>query len=214
VPAITSRANPRVKDIRALRNRRERERTGLFLAEGVRVVREGLRASAAIETLLVVEERVSVEERKLVDAASSAGAEVVEVSAPVYDSLSFRGDPDSVAAVVRQRHDILPDSAANDLSWTAVDGIQHPGNLGTLIRTSDAAGGAGIVLTGQSTDPYHPVAVRGSLGAIFSQRVVTTTLEELEQWLKRMGSFVTGTSPSASARPRCAMSSFAYRWRA
>jgi len=196
---ISSRANQRVKAIRALRNKGERERTSLFLAEGARLVAEALRTGAAIEAVVVVAERLAGStERQTVAQARKTGAEIIEVSAGVYDSLSFRGDPDSLAAVVRRRHDSLPEAPAGELSWVAVHEIQHPGNLGTLIRTCDAAGGAGIILTGQSSDPFHPVAVRGSLGAIFSQRIVETSQEEFASWLGRYGANVIGTSPSGS----------------
>jgi TrmH family RNA methyltransferase len=113
--------------------------------------------------------------------------------------VSFRGDPDSLGAVVRQRHDALPDQPAGEMAWVAVHDIQHPGNLGTLIRTCDAAGGSGVILSGTSTDPYHPVAVRGSLGAIFSQRIVQTSQAEFAGWAKRYGARVVGTSPAGAS---------------
>jgi len=197
VSLITSRANAQVKAIRALRNKRERDRSGLLFAGGPRLVGEALRQGAQIETVVVVPERLRVQtERDAIGAARAQGAAVLEVSGDVYDSLAFRGEPESMGAVVRQRHDMLPETPAGELSWVAVHEIQHPGNLGTLIRTSDAAGGAGVILTGTSTDPYHPICVRGSLGAVFCQRVVQTTQEEFAVWLKHYGATVVGTSPA------------------
>jgi TrmH family RNA methyltransferase len=198
LPVITSKANAQVKAVRALRNKRERERTGLFLAESARVVAQALAAGADVEMLLVVGERLAPEERGLVAQARAAGAAVLEVAPEVYDSVSFRGDPDSMAAVVRKRRDSLPEEPHDELSWVAVHEVQHPGNLGTLVRTSDAAGGAGVILTGASTDPYHPVAVRGSLGAVFWQRVIETTQAEFAAWVKAYGARVIGTSPGGS----------------
>jgi TrmH family RNA methyltransferase len=148
--------------------------------------------------VLFVEERLRPGESELLQRARDAGIELVELAPDVYDSVSFRGDPDSIAAVVRRRHDKLPEEPAGELSWVAVHEIQHPGNLGTLVRTSDAAGGAGVILSGQSTDPYHPVAVRGSLGAVFSQRIVETTAEEFAAWAARYPALVVGTSPQGS----------------
>jgi RNA methyltransferase, TrmH family len=197
---ITSKANAQIKAIRALRNRHERDRSGLFFAESARVVAEAIRAGAEIEAVVVVAERLASQaERDVIAKARAAGASVLEVAADVYDSISFRGDPDSLAGVVRQHRDELPATPSGELSWVAVHEIQHPGNLGTLIRTSDAAGGAGVILTGQSTDPYHPVAVRGSLGAIFSQRVVRTTQGDFAAWARSYGARVIGTSPSGAA---------------
>jgi len=79
----------------------------------------------------------------------------------------------------------------------AVDQIRHPGSLGTILRIGDAVGGAGVVLIGDSSDPYDPTAVRASLGAIFSQRLVKASFEEFAAWTKRQGCFVVGTSPAA-----------------
>ena len=197
MPLISSRANARVKAIRALRNRREREAADAFFAESHRLVAEALRAGAEVEAVVVVPERVtSGNERETIAAARASGADVLEVSPEIYDSLSFRADPDSMGAVVRRLHHDLPQRQGGELSWVGVHEIQHPGNLGTLMRTSDAAGGAGVIVTGASTDPYHPVAVRGSLGAIFSQRIVETTQEDFARWLRDYGAHVIGTSPA------------------
>lgn len=193
---ITSRANSQIKAIRALRSRRERERTGVFFAEGGRVVAEALKAEADIETLVIASARLSEAERLLVDEAARGGAPVLEISPEVFDSLSFRGEPQAVGAVVRRRRDVLPEAALGERCWVAVHEVQHPGNLGTLIRTCDAAGGAGVILTGPSTDPYHPVAVRGSLGAIFSQKLIETTPEAFASWTRRYHCTVVGTSPA------------------
>ena len=202
--AITSRANPRIKAIRALRNRRERQRTGAFFAEGARLVDAAVDSGAEIDVVVAVPERVSVQsEREAIERARAAGAEILEVSGDVYDSLSFRGDPDSMGAVVKQRIDSLP-RPPGPTCWLAVHEIQHPGNLGTLIRTSDAAGGAGVILTGASTDPYHPMAVRATLGAIFSQAVVETSQREFADWVRSEGVRVVGTSPAGSVDFRAA----------
>jgi TrmH family RNA methyltransferase len=78
----------------------------------------------------------------------------------------------------------------------ALPDIQHPGNLGTISRTCDAIGGDGVVLSGRTTDPYHPIAVRGTLGSIFSQRIVKARPAELARWLRSGRHLVVGTSPA------------------
>ncbi len=82
--------------------------------------------------------------------------------------------------------------------WVAVDAIQNPGNLGTILRTSEAVGGAGVILIGPTTDPYDPSAVRASLGTIFSQRLVRATFPQFVAWRQRWQYLVIGTSPSAA----------------
>jgi TrmH family RNA methyltransferase len=191
---ISSRNNPRVKQIRALRDRKERDRTSLFLAEGSRLVRDAIETEAGIETLIVVTERLGAGDPVLIDAAVAAGAEVLEVTPAVYSTIATREDPQALAAVCWQQWQSLGDAGRR--CWVALHDIQHPGNLGTIIRTNDAIGGDGVILSGRSTDPYHPIAVRGSLGAIFSQRIIRAEAEELAAWLKLSGCHVVGTSPS------------------
>ncbi len=193
---ITSRANERVKQVRALRNRHERDRTGLFFAEGARVLRAALEFDAQIEQAVVAPERLAADERIVLEALSAKHLPLLEVTPAVFDSLSFREEAQSIGAVVHQRWETLSSETAGRRCWVALHDIQHPGNLGTIIRTNDAIGGDGVILSGQTTDPYHPVAVRGSLGAVFSQRLVRTTPEELSRWAKASGCTVVGTSPA------------------
>jgi TrmH family RNA methyltransferase len=80
----------------------------------------------------------------------------------------------------------------------ALHDVQHPGNLGTIVRNNDAIGGDGVILSGLHTDPYHPVAVRGSLGAVFSQRLLRATAEDVAAWARRGECTVIGTSPAGS----------------
>jgi TrmH family RNA methyltransferase len=79
----------------------------------------------------------------------------------------------------------------------ALSSIQSPGNLGTLLRTADAVGAAGVILLGDGVDPYDPAAVRASMGAIFSQRFVRASTRELAAWKRRSGALLVGTSPAA-----------------
>jgi RNA methyltransferase, TrmH family len=159
--AIRSAGNERIKRIRALHGRRERERSGLFLVEGLRVVREAVEMGASIETLVVAPELlVGPSGRALVDAHREAGGRAIEVSGEVFRSISLRDGPQGLAAVVRQRWAPLPREAAGDQCWVALHGVQHPGNLGAVLRSCDASGATGVILIGATTDPHDPAAVR------------------------------------------------------
>jgi len=195
---ISSRANERVKSIRALRDKRERDATGLFFVEGWRVVKAALDSGAEIVQAVVAPERVEADETPVVEALQARGVQILEVSPQVFDALSFREKAQSIGAVVKQRWQTLADVTETKRSWVALHDIQHPGNLGTVIRTNDAIGGDGVILSGQATDPYHPVAVRGSLGSVFSQRIVRTTPEEFEAWVRTSGCTVVGTALEGS----------------
>jgi TrmH family RNA methyltransferase len=194
---ISSRSNERVKQVRALGSKRERDETGVFFAEGPFLLRMAVETGATIESVVAAPERLTAEEQRVVDQLTSRSVPVLEVTGAVFDSVSFREETQSIGAVIRQRWDKLPD-AAGRRCWLALPEIQHPGNLGTLIRTNDAIGGDGVILIGQTTDPYHPVAVRGSLGAIFSQRLVRTDEAEFAAWIRRFECTVVGTSPAGT----------------
>lgn len=113
-------------------------------------------------------------------------------------SLSIKEGPQGIAAVGHQRWTQLEDVhlKAGD-TWIALDSVQDPGNLGTILRTSDAAGCRGVILMDQSTDPYDPGAIRASMGAIFSQPVVKTTYADFAHWKREHQSIVVGTSDKA-----------------
>lgn len=198
---ITSTANPAVKQIRALRERKERERSGLCFIEGIRLVAEAVQLGAPVEQLVVAPELLSSGfARELVAAQRDAGAPVLELGAAAFEALSRKEGPQGLGAVVRQRW--LPlDAARADagLCWVALDGVADPGNLGTVLRTCDAVGAAGVILLGDTSDPYDPAALRGSMGAVFSQRLVRASFDAFIAWARRQRCAVIGTSDAATA---------------
>jgi TrmH family RNA methyltransferase len=196
---ISSRSNERVKAIRALRDRRARDSSGVFFAEGARLLRAALDHDAVIDQVVVAPERLSEAESDLLDAITNRRLPLLEVTPEVFDSLSFREEKQSLGAVVQQERETLAQAGETRRCWVALPEIQHPGNLGTVIRTCDAAGGDGVILVGRTTDAYHPIAVRGTLGAIFSQRIVKATDAEFARWARRAGCTVVGTSPAADS---------------
>ena len=193
---IAGLSNPQIKAIRALRHRDARERTGLFFAEGLRIVTEALEVRARIETLIVAPSLLRSESaRGLLTSADAAGIPVLEVTADVFASLSARDGPAGLGAVVCERWESLSGLSTGDRDcWVALDGVQDPGNLGTILRTADAAGAAGVILLGTTTDPYHPTAVRASMGAIFSQRLIRASVAEFAAWARRNGCTLIGAS--------------------
>ena len=195
VTIISSRSNDRVKAIRALREKRERDSTGTFFVEGYRVVQAALQTGAIIELLVVATDRLDDDEASLAEALDEMDVPILEVSPELFDVIAFREEAQSIGAVVRQRTEPLAAVAESRRCWLVLNEVQHPGNLGTLIRNTDAIGGDGVILLGQGADPYHPQAVRGTLGAIFSQRIVLATMKELAAWLPASGCTVVGTTP-------------------
>jgi RNA methyltransferase, TrmH family len=192
---VSSRSNDRVKAIRALREKKQRDATGTFFAEGYRLLRAGLQTGAVFEQAVLAPERLTQDEAALAEAMDELGVPILEVTPELFDVIAFREEAQAIGAVVRQRWEPLEAVSETRRCWLALHEVQHPGNLGTLIRTCDAIGGDGAILSGVGADPYHPQAVRGTLGAIFSQRIIKATQAGLAQWLPASGCLVVGTSP-------------------
>jgi RNA methyltransferase, TrmH family len=203
---VSSRNNPTVKQIRSLRERKEREHAGLFFVEGIRLVVEAAQLGADIQTLVVAPEvlksKVGLD---VIEAERRRGVQVLEVTPEVFESLSHKEGPQGIGAIVRQHWEALRDvRPGSELCWVALDEPQDPGNVGTILRTSDAVGGAGMMLLGHSADPYDPSALRASMGAVFSQRLIKTSLNDLRVWTREHGCMLVGTSDHASDEYRSA----------
>jgi TrmH family RNA methyltransferase len=203
---ISSLANTRIKQIRALRHRPERERSELFFIEGIRQVIEAVQLGAPIEQIVYAPELLKSElALETIQQQQKAGIICLEVTAEVFKSLSVKEGPQGIGAVVRQHWEPLTHlHLTNELCWVALDAAQDPGNIGTILRTADAVGSAGLILLGHCTDPYDPGALRASMGTIFSQRLIKASFEEFARWKKQERVFVVGTSGAAATDYRAA----------
>lgn len=197
---ISSRGNPIVKAIRGLASRKERERSGQFFVDGLHMVAAAAQQHADIATCVVAPELlISAFGRELARSLEQSGAHMVEVTADIFHSLAAREHAQGIGVVARQRwHDLARVRPETGQCWVALDTVHYPGNLGAILRTCDAVGGAGVILLGNTTDPYDPAAVRASLGAIFSQRLVRASFAEFAAWRLRHHLAVVGTSPAAT----------------
>jgi RNA methyltransferase, TrmH family len=196
---ITSPANERVKSIRKLHERKTRQESGLFYIEGLRIVAEAVEMGARIETLVAAPDLLRSEfGQHLLEDQRGRGVEVLEVTSEIFERISLKEGPQGLSAVVRQNW--LPLEQARPepgYTWVALDSVADPGNLGTILRTHDAVGGRGVILLDQSTDPYDPSAVRGSMGALFSQKLVRASFAAFADWKRQTSAQVIGTSDKA-----------------
>jgi TrmH family RNA methyltransferase len=199
LPLITSRKNPIVKTIRGLASRKERERTGQCFVEGLHLVASAVQQGATIDTCVVAPDLLSAFGRDLARAIVDRGARRVDVSAEVFHTLAAKDHAQGLGIVVSQRWESLARfDASTGRRWVALDTVQYPGNLGTILRTCDAVGGAGVILLGDTADPYDPAAVRASVGAIFAQRLARASFAEFIEWKRHNRAMVVGTSPIAT----------------
>jgi TrmH family RNA methyltransferase len=200
VQCITHLNHPALQNIERLRRRDVREHTGRFYVEGLRFVAQAVQHHVPIE-LLVTSHPLLIHPfaQKLVRILRRAGTPVLEVTAHVMRQLSRVEDSQGIGAVVRQHWEPLAQvMPQRELCWLALQTVCFPGNLGTILRTSEAVGGAGVILLGNDVDPYDPAAVRATMGAIFSQRFARATVGEFRRWKAQHHVLLVGTSPSAS----------------
>jgi len=201
---ITSGANPVVKRVRLLADRKHRRRAGAFVVEGTQLVWQAVEAGADVEILLVAPGLLgrSAAARRLtamIAGQEERGVRVARLSDEVFTRISGREGPSGLAAIVRRRLAGLAGLAAGPAAvFLALHSIGNPGNLGTIIRTANAAGAAGVVLVGQTTDPFDPAAVKASMGALFTLPVAhAATPAEFFGWAAAAGVTVVTTSARA-----------------
>lgn len=168
---ITSARNDRVRYARKLGRRRFRQREGRFLIEGPRLVGEALASGVAFHSVFVCPELFPAERGELL-AALPPGVPVYELAPAAFREVALTDSPQGIAAVVAMRawswEDCCRPPAVGGAELVVlVDGLQDPGNLGTILRTAEALGASGVLIGLGSVDPWNPKAVRASMGAVF-----------------------------------------------
>jgi len=197
---ITSLANDTVKAVRALHLRKAREESGLFLAEGLKIVTEAVELGHAPRILMYGPEAGEHPLlRKAAEAALAGDGEVIEVSRDILEKVSRRENPQAVVGVFAQTYaplsDIRPEAAP---CWVALQAVRDPGNLGTIIRTADSAGCGGVILVGECCDPYSVEAVRATMGSIFAVPITRATVAEFLAWRRNWPGSVVGALLTAT----------------
>jgi len=195
VKEVTSLSNPIVKDIKALANKKDRDETKSFMAEGLKLVIDALELGFEIRTLVYAK---NVKEKpQVVQCATKTvarGGLVLEVSEKVLSSITRRDNPQMVVGIFTQRWTPLRDLKPKvGETYVALDRVRDPGNLGTIIRTADAAGASGVILVGESTDPFSMETVRATMGSVFAVPLVKATAADFLAWKKDAGVQVVAT---------------------
>lgn len=195
VKEITSLSNPIVKDIKALALKKFRDQQNAFLAEGLKLVIDALDLGWTIRTLIFAKSALGNPAVERVAARTvAAGGLVLEVSEKVLSAITRRDNPQMVVGVFTQRYLPLKDiRPSRDEVWIALDRVRDPGNLGTVIRTADAVGASGVILVGETTDPFSIETVRATMGSIFAVPVAKASQEAFLAWRKGFPGLVAGT---------------------
>ncbi|RWE34236.1 MAG: RNA methyltransferase [Mesorhizobium sp.] len=194
VKEVTSLANPLVKDIKALALKKFRDQQNAFMAEGLKLVIDALDLGWQIRTLVFAKAgRGNAALEKVAARTVAAGGTVLEVSEKVLVAITRRDNPQMVVGVFSQKFLALKDIRAdNGDVWVALDRVRDPGNLGTVIRTVDAVGAKGVILVGDTTDPFSVETVRATMGSIFAVPVAKATTEAFLAWRGGFSGLVAG----------------------
>ncbi len=195
VKEVTSLANPLVKDIKALALKKFRDQQHAFMAEGLKLVIDALDLGWQIRTLVFAKAgRGNAAVEKAAARTVAAGGMVLEVSEKVLSSITRRDNPQMVVGVFSQRYLTLKDIRPKDGDvWVALDRVRDPGNLGTIIRTIDAVGARGVILVGDTTDPFAVETVRATMGSVFAVPVAKASAETFLAWRASFPGLVVGT---------------------
>jgi TrmH family RNA methyltransferase len=182
-------------------DRAHRDARRAFFVEGVRNIVQAIENGHRIETLIYSDQLLTVPiARKLVRDRRRSGIPTLRVSPETFRQVSTTHRASGVGAIVAQRWTSLHGAPPRvGLCWVVLDAVRSAGNLGTLIRTSEAVGGAGFILVGDRIDPFDPAAVRASMGALFWQAFIRTNYRSLRHWLRRHRCRAVGASPEGSS---------------
>jgi RNA methyltransferase, TrmH family len=202
VPAeleITSAANPRIKQLAALRRRRARDESGVTLVEGRAEIELALAARVRPRSLYYCPELASAGGLDLASIGRELGAEVIRLSRSVFEKASYREGPDGWLAVVPAVDTSLAHLVLGPQPLIlACAGLEKPGNLGAILRTADAAGVAAVIAADPVTDWGNPNVVRASKGTVFSVPVASATSAEVLAWIAAHGLQIVAATPDAT----------------
>lgn len=196
VKQISSLTNETVKEIRALHLRKYREKSGLFLAEGLKIILSAVEQGHKIKSLLYENKMAGHAHMPRLLQGLLPEGECLEVTAAILEKISARDNPQSVVAVFYENY--APLQKVRDGLWVALEEVHDPGNLGTIMRTCDAVGAEGVILIGKTCDAFSLESVRATMGSIFNQKIVRADLSEFLQWRDGYRGAVIGTHLKAT----------------
>lgn len=202
---ITSASNPQIKLLKSLHLKKARTQTGLFLAEGARLAMEAAGLGVWPETLVFSPAAMARDQvRSLINQAEARRVRVIETNETILGQISKRDNPQTVIGAYKQQ--LAPLESIDGATVVALESIRDPGNLGTILRTADSTGAAGVVLVGESCDPFSVEAVRASMGSLFAIKLARASFEHLmrykrERGAEMLGLSLKGTAQDAGAQP-------------
>lgn len=182
--------------MRALRQRKARDASGLCLIEGVRHVSEAAESGMALEVIAYAPDHLtSPFALAFIRQQAARGVPCLALSADVFESVADKDSLQGMLAIAHQRStDLASVSPAGSDLVVALVAPQDPGNIGSILRTMNAVGAGALILIDAAADPWHPTCIRASMGALFWHPVATATFDEFAAWAGWHGYRIVGTS--------------------
>ena len=183
---ISSRDNELIKNIKKLKEKKYRDLENAFVIEGLKLIKEAIQENASIKLVVVCEECINQGEIDKQSLYEIAKYKVIYVTKKVFETITDVKTPQGILAVINKNNGNMKKDMidySQDII-VALDGVQDPGNLGTILRTIDSANLNQIILSKDSADPYNPKVVRSTMGAIF--RVNVIEVDDLKEKLKEI----------------------------
>lgn len=178
---ITSKENETIKNIKKLKDKKFRDEAGLYIIEGIKMIEEAIEEKASIKKILICEECLTTGDLEQKILYEIAKYDCIYVNTKVYNVLTDVVAPQGIMAVVAKPSKDTEIDYSEDIIL-ALDGIQDPGNLGTILRTADSVKLKQIIVTKNTADSYNPKVVRSTMGAILRIKIIET--EDLAKTLK------------------------------
>lgn len=192
---ITGFSNPLVKRVRSLREKKHRKREKKFIAEGLRILTEAREAGFTPEMLFIDQDNDHELTRRMIEHVEDNGGDVIETNSDILSKMTGKDNAQMIVGIFPDIDINIDDVDRSSADiWMAVQDMRDPGNLGTMMRTSDAVGAGGLFLIDDCTDPFSVEAVRASMGAIFTQKIIRCTWDEFVIWLRGGDGQLIGTS--------------------
>ncbi len=196
---LTSLQNPKVKQVVRWRDRPDRDDSQVVLAEGYRALVRALAGGYPLKEIFVCPEMFPAEkhhEEELLQQWAARGARLIRVAPAAFEKMCYRDRPEGLLGVGPQIHRTLKDlKRVENPFYLVAEQIEKPGNLGTIMRSSDAVQVNGLILCDSRTDLFNPNVVRASTGNLFTLPVAEATTQETIPWLKQQGIRILATSP-------------------
>ena len=198
---ITSLSNPQIKELVRLRDRRHRDRSGTFVVEGYRAIFRASDAGVVFDRIYVSPGLfLGPNEDALIARIADAGTPVIEVSEEPFRKAAYRDRPEGLLAVARQFDTSMESLDLGDEPLLlVVEAIEKPGNLGTMLRTADAAGCDAVIVCDPTTDPFNPNVVRASTGMLFVVPLAVASTDDTIEWLRNHEVNTFATTPDADS---------------